>query len=301
MTAAPSSTPTAAPAREPVPQGAVWVVLPTYNEAANLEPIVAEVRAELSGCTLEGYAVLIVDDGSPDGTGEIADRLAEKYRDVHVLHRARKDGLGPAYIAGFDHALAHGAGFVFEMDADFSHDARDIPQLLAAARSDADLVLGSRYVAGGALRDWGPLRRLESRMGCWYARAVLGVPVRDLTGGYKCFRGESLRAVDYGAMHSRGYAFQIELTYRALLRGLKVAEVPITFRGRAAGSSKMTGRIALEAAWRVPVLRLLLHGRRPPGAAPFAARSARFRQTSQGGLARAAPGERAREDRFWPD
>jgi dolichol-phosphate mannosyltransferase len=252
------------------PRGAVWLVLPTYNEAANLEAIVAAARDVLAECAQEGHAILIVDDRSPDGTGRIADRLAAMHADVQVLHRAHKGGLGSAYVAGFERALAAGAGFVIEMDADFSHDAADLGRLLARARTDADVVLGSRYVAGGAIEDWALWRRLESRMGCWYARAVLGVPVRDLTGGYKCFRADALRAIDYGAVHSRGYAFQIEVTYRAILRGLEVAELPITFRKRAAGDSKMTTRIALEAAWRVVALRLALHDERPEPTAPLA-------------------------------
>jgi dolichol-phosphate mannosyltransferase len=264
------ATPTVAPESAPVPRGAVWVVLPTYNEAANLEAIVAAVREALADSAPEAYAVLIVDDGSPDGTGRIADDLVRAHDDVHVLHRARKNGLGPAYVAGFERALASGAGYVFEMDADFSHDAADLRRLLAGARDGADVVLGSRYVTDGSIEDWARWRRLESRMGCWYARTVLGVPVRDLTGGFKCFRAEALETIGYGDVHSRGYAFQIEVTYRALRHGLTVAELPIVFRKRAAGRSKMTGWIALEAAWRVVALRLSLRGDRPEATAPLA-------------------------------
>jgi dolichol-phosphate mannosyltransferase len=233
----------------------VWVVLPTYEEAANLEPVVTAVRAELAGCAPEGFRVLVVDDASPDGTGAIADRLAAAHADVEVVHRPRKDGLGPAYIAGFDHALARGAGYVVEMDADLSHDPAHLPALLALARAGTDVVLGSRYVPGGGVRDWGLLRRVVSCGGCWYARTVLGVGVRDLTSGFKCFRADALQALDYRSVRSRGYAFQVELTYRALRRGHTVAEVPIVFRERREGRSKMTGRIALEAAWRVAALR----------------------------------------------
>ena len=230
-----------------------WVVLPTYQEAGNLEAVVAAVRRALAG---EGARILVVDDNSPDGTGAIADRLAARHRDVEVLHRTGKLGLGPAYIAGFAHALAAGAAEVFEMDADGSHDAGDLPRLLAAVRDGADLALGSRYVRGGGVENWGLGRRVVSRVGCLYARAVLRVPVRDLTGGFKCFSAEALRAVDYASVRSRGYGFQVELTYRALVAGLRVAELPIVFHERQEGSSKMTGRIALEAAWRIPRLRL---------------------------------------------
>jgi dolichol-phosphate mannosyltransferase len=236
--------------------GAPWVVVPTYNEAENVEPLVRELLGALAAAAPDGHRVLIVDDNSPDGTGAIADRLAEGHAQVEVLHRTTKQGLGPAYIAGFERALACGAGYVVEMDADFSHDPADVGRLLAAARQDADLVLGSRYVAGGAVLNWGRLRRVVSRGGSWYARRVLGLDVRDLTGGFKCFRAEALRTIGIDHVRSRGYAFQVELTYRAARAGLRVVEVPITFRDRERGISKMSGRIALEAAWRVPQLRL---------------------------------------------
>jgi dolichol-phosphate mannosyltransferase len=229
----------------------VWLVLPTYNEASNLEGIVAAVRERLA----PPPHVLVVDDSSPDGTGEIADRLAAEHPDVSVLHRSRKQGLGPAYVAGFRRALAGGAALVGQMDADFSHDPADLPRLLDKAR-DADLVLGSRYVAGGGVEEWGPVRRLISRGGCAYARAVLGVDVHDLTGGFKVFRREVLEAIDLGTISAFGYAFQVETTYRAIRAGFRVVELPIVFRDRRVGESKMTKRIVLEAAWRVPAMRM---------------------------------------------
>jgi dolichol-phosphate mannosyltransferase len=236
------------------PVSGVWLVLPTYNEAENVEPV---VRASLERLAEAGmpHHVLVVDDGSPDGTGEIADRLAAELEPVRVLHRERKEGLGRAYLAGFEVALAGGAELVLEMDADFSHDPADLPRLIRAAE-DADLVLGSRYVEGGGIADWGALRRAVSRGGSWYARAILGVPVRDLTGGFKCFRRSVLETLRLDGVHADGYGFQIELTYRAVRAGFKVAEVPIVFRDRRMGSSKMTLRIALEAVWKVPALRL---------------------------------------------
>jgi len=230
--------------------GPAWLVLPTYDEAENVEPLVEAARAKLP----PGAQVLIVDDSSPDGTGEIADRLAARHENVQVLHRPRKEGLGPAYIAGFREALAGGAGLVLEMDSDFSHDPAYLPRLLDAAKH-ADLVLGSRYVDGGGVSDWGPLRRAVSRGGSAYARLVLGVGVRDLTGGFKCFRREVLEAIDLDRITTRGYAFQVEMTYRALRRGFRVAEVPIVFRERRVGSSKMDTAIVAEAVWRLPLLR----------------------------------------------
>jgi len=199
--------------------------------------------------------VLVIDDNSPDGTGELADRLAEELDYVNVLHRPGKEGLGPAYLAGFQRALADGAELVLEMDCDFSHDPNDVPRLIAAA-SDADVVLGSRYVAGGGVRNWGVLRRFISAGGSWYARVVLGVPVRDLTGGFKCYRRAVLESIDLAAIHSKGYAFQIETTYRALRAGFRVVEVPITFVDREVGGSKMSRAIVAEGFWKVPALRL---------------------------------------------
>ena len=238
---------------------APWVVLPTYNEAENIGPIVAAVLAKLPA---DGR-VLVVDDNSPDGTGEVAERLAGDDERVAVLHRPRKEGLGPAYIAGFRQALAGGAGLVLEMDSDFSHDPAYLPRLLEASER-ADLVLGSRYVAGGGVGDWGPLRRAISRGGSAYARLVLGVDVRDLTGGFKCFRREVLEALDLDSIDARGYAFQVEMTYRALRAGFRVVEVPIVFRDRRAGSSKMDRRIVAEGVWRVPLLRFNGRGAKRP-------------------------------------
>lgn len=237
--------------------GPPWLVLPTYNEAENVAPIVAATLAKLPA----SGRVLIVDDGSPDGTGEIADRLAAEQERVEVLHRPRKEGLGPAYIAGFRRALAGGAGLIVEMDADFSHEPAYLPRLLEGAER-ADLVIGSRYVAGGGVGDWGAVRRAISRGGSAYARLVLGVGVHDLTGGFKCFRREVLEAIDLDAVRSRGYAFQVELTYRAIQRGFSVEEVPIVFRDRRVGASKMDRSIFLEAIWRVPLLRFGNMGRR---------------------------------------
>jgi dolichol-phosphate mannosyltransferase len=199
--------------------------------------------------------VLVIDDGSPDGTGEIADRLASELGWVSVLHRQTKEGIGPAYIAGFRHALADGAELVLEMDCDFSHDPADVPRLIAGTES-ADLVLGSRYVRGGGTENWGLLRRFVSRGGCVYAQILLGMRVRDLTGGFKCFRRTALEAIDLDALSAHGYAFQIEATYRVKRAGLRIVEVPITFTERRAGSSKMTGAIVTEAMWKVPLLRL---------------------------------------------
>ena len=229
----------------------VWLVLPTYNEADNLERLVTAVRERLP----ESGRILIVDDNSPDGTGRIADRLAGEHADVGVLHRARKEGLGPAYIAGFREALAQGAELVIEMDADFSHDPAYLPQLLRAAEK-ADLVIGSRYVPGGGVTEWGAVRRWISRGGSSYARRTLGVGVRDLTGGFKCIRREVLEAIDLDTIDSKGYAFQVEVTYRALMAGFRVVEVPIVFRDRREGNSKMSRAIVAEAIWRVPAMRL---------------------------------------------
>jgi dolichol-phosphate mannosyltransferase len=227
-----------------------WLILPTYNEAENIEPMVRAARAQLG----EGDRILVVDDNSPDGTGQIADRLAEEIEGVEVLHRPGKAGLGRAYLAGFRRALDGGAELLLEMDSDFSHDPADVPRLIAAAQ-DADLVLGSRYVPGGKVVDWGLVRKLVSRGGSWYARTVLGVGVRDLTGGFKCFRRSVLESLDLESVHADGYGFQIELTYRAIKAGFSVLEVPIVFRDRRVGQSKMNARIALEAVWKVPALR----------------------------------------------
>ena len=222
--------------------------LPTYDERENLELMVRALR-EL------GLAVLVIDDSSPDGTGDLADRLAAELDHVEVLHRERKEGLGPAYLAGFRRVLAGDAELIVQIDCDFSHDPADVPRLVEAAR-EADLVLGSRYVAGGSVQNWGFVRRLVAAGGSLYARVLLGVGIRDLTGGFKCFRREMLEAIDLDAVSSRGYAFQIEMTYHALRAGFRVAEVPITFADRERGGSKMSRGIVLEAIWKVPALRL---------------------------------------------
>jgi dolichol-phosphate mannosyltransferase len=225
------------------------VCLPTYNERENLE-------AMLRALAPLGVNVLVVDDNSPDGTGEIADRLAAELGFVSVLHRERKEGLGPAYLAGFRRALANGAEYVLEMDCDFSHDPSDVPRLLAACEEGADVALGSRYVPGGGTENWGLARRIVSWGGSFYARVLLGVPTRDLTGGFKCFRRRVLETLELDAIHSKGYAFQIETTYRALRRGFRIVEVPIRFVDRTEGHSKMSRAIFLEAVWKVPLLRL---------------------------------------------
>jgi dolichol-phosphate mannosyltransferase len=233
----------------------IWTVrrlicLPTYNERENLESM---LRA-LGGLGLEGLEVLVIDDSSPDGTGDIADRLAAELDWVHVLHRERKEGLGPAYLAGFRRALELGADLVFEMDCDFSHDPAAVPRLAEAAER-ADLVLGSRYVEGGGTRNWGLVRRFISRGGSLYAQVLLQLGIRDLTGGFKCYRRRVLETIDLDAIDSRGYAFQIETTYRAIRAGFSVVEVPITFADREVGGSKMSSAIVLEAIWKVPALR----------------------------------------------
>jgi dolichol-phosphate mannosyltransferase len=236
------------------PPGPVWVIVPTYDERPNLVPLVAAVHSALEGHASD-HSILVVDDNSPDGTGAVADRLAASDARVRVLHRAAKRGLGRAYIAGFRYALAGGAALVIEMDADFSHDPADLPKLIDAARG-ADLVIGSRYVPGGGVRNWGSVRRLVSRGGCLYARTVLSVDIRDLTGGFKCFRREVLETLDLETVRAEGYAFQVELTYRALEAGFRVKEVPIVFSERRRGDSKMSRRIVLEAITMIPRLRV---------------------------------------------
>jgi dolichol-phosphate mannosyltransferase len=240
------------PVRRPPIAGPVWLVLPTYNEAENIEDFVAAARRFLPD---DGH-ILIVDDNSPDGTGAIADRLAAASGGaVEVLHRPRKEGLGCAYIDGFRRVLAGEAGLICQMDSDFSHDPADLPRLIAAA-ADADLVIGSRYVKGGGVTEWGLARRLISRGGSIYARTILGLDLSDLTGGFKCFRREALEGVELDTVPAHGYAFQIETTFRLVEAGFRVRELPILFRDRRAGTSKMSRRIVLEAAWRVPMLRL---------------------------------------------
>jgi len=228
------------------------ICLPTYNERANLEPMLLALR----GVLRDGDRVLVIDDGSPDGTGELADRLAEELAFVDVLHRSRKEGLGPAYLAGFRQVLASNAELVLEMDCDFSHDPADVQRLIAAVEEGADLALGSRYVPGGGVRDWGIIRRFISRGASVYTGLFLRMGVSDPTGGFKCFRRRVLETIDLDAIDAKGYAFQIETTYRAKRAGFRVVEVPITFADREHGRSKLSRAIVLEAIWRVPLLRL---------------------------------------------
>jgi dolichol-phosphate mannosyltransferase len=218
----------------------VLVIVPTYNERDNIRPIVSAVRAH-------GYDVLVVDDGSPDGTGEIADELAEADEGVHVLHRTTKEGLGPAYAAGFARGLSMGAEILCEMDADFSHDPGDLPRLVAAVRDGADLAIGSRYVEGGGTDGWPWHRIAISRGGNRYASMMLGVHVADATAGFRAFRDTTLRKVDPSSCEASGYGFQVEMAWRTEQAGLTIVEVPITFRDRRYGESKMSGRIAAEA------------------------------------------------------
>jgi dolichol-phosphate mannosyltransferase len=257
----------------------LWIIVPTYDEAASIERLLRSVAAVLAEAAPGDHRILVVDDGSPDGTAAIAARVGAELGVVEVLQRAAKSGLGQAYLAGFRQALAAGAQRVVEMDADLSHDPQHLPALLAASE-DADVVLGSRYVPGGGVTDWGALRRIVSYGGCAYARRIRGLPQRDLTGGYKVLHRRVLEAIELDSVRSQGYVFQIEITYRAVLAGFRVEEVPIVFRERDAGTSKMSARIALEAMWRVPRLR---------GSAPAAIRRAGIAATT----AVAARGDRS--------
>jgi dolichol-phosphate mannosyltransferase len=238
-----------------MPMPRTVVCLPTYNERENL-PRVIDALEQF------GVDVLVIDDNSPDGTGELADRLAAERNWVSVLHRERKEGLGPAYLAGFREVLRGDAEYVLEMDADLSHDPAAVPRLIEACVNGADVALGSRYVEGGGTENWGRGRRIVSAGGSLYARTLLGLDVRDLTGGFKCFRREVLERIDLDAVTSKGYAFQIELTFRALRAGFRVVEVPIVFVDRTHGKSKMSRTIFLEAVARVPLLRLAALTRR---------------------------------------
>jgi dolichol-phosphate mannosyltransferase len=239
------------------------VVLPTWNERGNIAAVVDGILRQPGA-----FRVLVVDDASPDGTGAVADGIAASSAGrVEVLHRPRKEGLGRAYAAGFARALAAGADLVFQMDADLSHDPAALPAIRAPLeRGEADLVLGSRYCAGGGTEGWGLARRLLSRWGSFYARTWLRLPIRDLTGGFKGWRREALAAVDPATAAARGYAFQVETTLRAVRAGARVAETPIRFAERAAGRSKLTLGVAFEAAWRVPLLAIA-----PPAVRPMAA------------------------------
>jgi dolichol-phosphate mannosyltransferase len=232
------------------PYADTWVVLPTYDEADNLPAIAPAILEQLPGATL-----LVVDDASPDGTGQVADELAGRTADVRVLHRPGKHGLGRAYVAGFRHALEAGAGRIVQMDADWSHDPARLPAFLTALEDGADLVIGSRYVAGGGTRNWGLLRRFVSRGGSLFARFVLGLPAHDLTGGFKAWRRDTLAGLPWSDLHSGGYVFQIETTYLASRRGARIVEVPIVFEDRRVGVSKMSRRIIVEALFVVLRLR----------------------------------------------
>ena len=247
----------------PTPRAGSLLCLPTYQELENL-PAMLEALQEIRDRVPGGLDVLVVDDSSPDGTGRLADELADSRPWLSVLHRARKEGLGRAYLSGFALALDHGYERILEMDCDFSHDPAEIPRLVEAAIEGADVVLGSRYVPGGGVENWGLVRRAISSGGCAYARTVLGIGVRDLTGGFKCFRRDVLASIELDDVDAQGYTFQIEMTYRALRGGFVVVELPIRFRDRVAGGSKMSRSIVLEAAWRVPLLRIAaLRGRIP--------------------------------------
>jgi dolichol-phosphate mannosyltransferase len=228
------------------------ICLPTYNERENLEPMVRALGEQIDP---DRDHVLVLDDNSPDGTGALADELAAELPWAEVLHRERKEGLGPAYIAGFQRALAEGAELVLEIDCDFSHDPGDVARLIATCEGGADVALGSRWVTGGGTVNWGRGRMLVSRGGSFYARTILGVPVRDLTGGFKCFRRAVLETIAFDAIAAKGYGFQIETTYRALRAGFTVVEIPITFTDRRVGESKMDGSIVVEAMLQVPALR----------------------------------------------
>src|SRR3954471_3801255 len=247
----PTAPSAAAPGTSDPAGAGVWVVLPTYNEAENIEPMVKAILASLPAAT-----VLVVDDGSPDGTGDLADRLAASDPRIRVQHRAQKQGLGRAYLDGFGVALAGGATVVVQMDADFSHDPSALPALTGPiAAGDADLVIGSRYTKGGSVEDWGIGRRVISRGGSVFARVVLGLGQNDLTGGFKAWRAMTLAAVPFAGVHAGGYVFQIEMTFRASRAGARICEVPITFRDRRVGQSKMSRRIVVEALVVVVQLR----------------------------------------------
>jgi dolichol-phosphate mannosyltransferase len=229
----------------------VLIIIPTYNERGNLPSLCHRIFQQLPQAT-----VLIVDDNSPDGTGALAEELRQADPRIQVLHRPGKQGLGTAYLAGFRHGLAQQFDYFFGMDADFSHDPKYLPQMLATAQQGADVVIGSRYIEGGGTQNWGLWRQCVSRGGSLYARSILGVPIRDLTGGFKCFKRRVLETLDLDALHSEGYSFQIEMTYRSLKQGFVVKELPIIFVDRRVGQSKMSKAIFCEAVWMVWALRL---------------------------------------------
>ncbi|MGK2933405.1 MAG: polyprenol monophosphomannose synthase [Solirubrobacterales bacterium] len=238
------------PATPLADRGPLWVILPTYNEYENIGAMVEALGPKLK----EGDRILIVDDNSPDGTGDLADEIAAKNGSVEVLHRKAKEGIGPAYIHGFKVALAGGAGLIVQMDADFSHDPDYLPRLIAAS-GEADLVIGSRYVPGGGITEWGAVRRLLSRGGSLYSRTILQTDIKDMTGGFKCFHRKVLETIPLDQVAASGYSFQVEMTYRVIKAGFTVVEVPITFKERQAGASKMSRAIVAEAAWKVPAMR----------------------------------------------
>ena len=227
---------------------AATVCLPTYNERENLERMIAALEPL-------GVGVLVIDDNSPDGTGAIADELAATREWMSVLHRPAKEGLGRAYVAGFREVLAGDAAYVVQMDCDFSHDPADVPRLIDAVENGADLAIGSRYVKGGGTSNWGPVRQLMSRGASVFTQLIL-MPVRDATGGFKCWRREALEAIDLDSIDAAGYVFQVETTFRARRKGFRVVEIPIHFADRTAGQSKMSFAVALEGVWKVPRLRL---------------------------------------------
>lgn len=234
------------------------IILPTYNEIENLQPLIEEILAR------GPYDILVVDDNSPDGTGELADKLAKKHRErVSVLHRASKEGLGRAYIAGFKWGLERAYDVIFEMDADSSHNPAHLSQFMREIESGSDMVLGSRNIKGGGTRNWSVIRKIISKGGSLYAQAILFSPYKDLTSGFKAFRREVLEALDLEKVHSNGYSFQIELTHRAHQMGFKIKETPIIFFDRKVGTSKMTSKIVLEAMLVVWRIRLSRRARRP--------------------------------------
>lgn len=228
----------------------IYLVIPTYNEKANIVKLLGQIFA----LEIEGLNVLVVDDNSPDGTGQLVEKLKQDNLRLNILHRQEKSGLGPAYVAGFKEVLKWGGDYIFEMDADFSHDPKYIPEFLEAIQ-EADLVLGSRYIKGGGVKNWNLTRRLISRFGNIYARTVLGLPHHDLTGGFKCYCRQVLESIGLADLSSVGYNFQIETTYKAYKAGFKIKEIPIVFTERTRGKSKFDFKIIIESFWKVLLLR----------------------------------------------